>query len=131
MAKSGSKSKDGYYSSYKATSKWMSNRKRRLEKLLKTQPNNEQIKEALKNLKYRRKVPGANSIWSKQNIQTAKLFKLFTGFASHDLFSSNPQTQGSALMARKDLTKYKVPEGRVNFSLGARAHDSKGNSIWG
>jgi IS30 family transposase len=130
VAKSGSKSQEGYYSSYKAHSKWQSNRKRKLEKLLKTQPNNEQIKHALKNLKYRRKVPGANSIWSKQNIQVAKLFKLFTGFASHDLFSSNPQVQAAALMARKDTPKHKVPEGKVNFSLGARAHDSKGNLIW-
>ena len=130
MAKSGSKSQDGYYSSYKASSKWLSNRKRRLEKLLKTQPNNEQIKDALKNLKYRRKTPVGKSIWSHSNIRLAKLFKLFTGFASHDLFSSNPQVQSSALMARKDI-KHKVPEGKVNFSLGARAHDSKGNSIWG
>jgi hypothetical protein len=130
MAKSGSKSQDGYYSSYKASSKWLSNRKRRLEKLLKTQPNNEQIKDALKNLKYRRKTPVGKSIWSHSNIRLARLFKLFTGFASHDLFSSNPQVQSSALMARKDI-KHKVPEGKVNFSLGARAHDSKGNSIWG
>lgn len=131
MAKSGSKSQDGYYSSYKASSKWLSNRKRRLEKLLKTQPNNEQIKDALKNLKYRRKVPVGKSIWSHSNIRLARLFKLFTGFASHDLFSSNPQVQASALIARRDSTKYKVPEGKVNFSLGARAHDSKGNLIWG
>jgi IS30 family transposase len=131
MAKSGSKSQDGYYSSYKASSKWQSNRKRRLEKLLKTQPNNEQIKDALKNLKYRRKVPVGKSIWSHSNIRLARLFKLFTGFASHDLFSSNPQVQASALTARRDSTKHKVPEGRVNFSLGARAHDSKGNFIWG
>lgn len=131
MAKSGSKSQDGYYSSYKATSKWLSNRKRRLEKLLKTQPNNEQIKEALKNLKYRRKIPVGKSIWSKRNIEIAKLFKLFNGFASHDLFSSNPQVQSSALMARRGNSNHKVPEGKVNFSLGARAHDSKGNSIWG
>ena len=131
MAKSGSKSQDGYYSSYKATSKWQSNRKRKLERQLKLQPNNEQIKDALKNIKYRRKTPVGKSIWSHSNIRLAKLFKLFTGFASHDLFSSNPQAQASALMARRDSTKHKVPEGKVNFSLGARAHDSKGNLIWG
>lgn len=131
MAKSGSKSQEGYYSSYKSSNKWQSNRKRKLEKQLKLQPNNEQIKDALKNIKYRRKVPVGKSLWSKQNIITAKLFKLFTGYASHDLFSSNPHVQSSALMMRRDTPKHKVPEGKVNFSLGARAHDSKGKLIWG
>jgi hypothetical protein len=131
VAKSGSKSQEGYYSSYKSSNKWQSNRKRKLEKLLKTQPNNEQIKQALKNLKYRRKIPQGKSMWTKQNIQTAKLFKLFTGRASHDLFSSNPQVQAAALMTRSDSSKHKVPEGKVSFRLGARAHDSKGNLIWG
>jgi hypothetical protein len=130
VAKSGSKSQEGYYSSYKSSNKWMSNRKRKLEKQLKLQPNNEQIKEALKNIKYRRKTPTGKSMWSKQNIQTAKLFKQITGRASHELFSSNPQVQVAALMARSDTAKHKVPEGKVNFSLGARAHDSKGNLIW-
>jgi hypothetical protein len=31
---------------------------------------------------------------------------------------------------RPDADKMKVIEGKVNFSLGARAHDSKGNLVW-
>lgn len=130
MAKSASKSKQSYSANYKSSSKWMSNRKRKLEKQLKLQPNNEQVKEALKNIKYRRKTPGDKSIWSKQNIAIAKLFKEVSGHASHDLFSSNPQVKAAALMSRTTQVKRKVPEGKVNFSLGARAHDSKGTLIW-
>jgi hypothetical protein len=125
-----SKSKTSYYSSYKASSKWQSNRKRKLLKQLALQPNNEQIKDALVNIKYRRKTPGQKAMWSKTNIQIAKLFKLFTGAASVDLFSSNPKTQAFALMQKTD-NKHRVKvDGKVSFSLGARAHDTRGHLIW-
>ena len=32
--------------------------------------------------------------------------------------------------SRLQLVKWKAIEGKVNFSLGARAHDSKGNLVW-
>jgi hypothetical protein len=106
------------------------NRKRKLLKLLKQQPNNEQIKDALTNIKYRRKTPKTKE-WSKTDIHTAKLFKLFTGRADWDLFSSNPKVQAAAIAmhSKKDFTK--LPEGKVSFSLGARAHDKYGNLVWG
>ncbi|CAB5218741.1 hypothetical protein UFOVP218_108 [uncultured Caudovirales phage] len=125
-----SKSKTSYYSNYKASSKWQSNRKRKLLKQLKLQPNNEQVKDALVNIKYRRKTPSQKAMWSKTNIRTAKLFKLFTGKASVDLFSSNPKTQAFALMQKTDNTHRVKVDGKVSFSLGARAHDARGRLVW-
>lgn len=130
MAKTASKSKQGYYSSYKANSRWKTNRERKLKKLLKLQPNNPQIAEALKNISYRRRTPGTTGQWSKTNIQIAKLFKLMTGKASHDLFSSNEKVRSAAVYLRGNR-QYAKMEGRVSFQLGARAHDKHGNLVWG
>ena len=105
------------------------NRKRKLLKLLKQQPNNEQIKDALVNIKYRRKTPKTQE-WSKSDIQTAKLFKEFTGRADWDLFSSNPKVQAAAIAMHSTKTFVNLPEGKVSFLLGARAHDKYGNLVW-
>ena len=125
-----SKSKQAYSALYKSSTRWATNRKIKLTRVLKQQPNNEQIKDALANIKYRRHTPNSKTVWSHDNIRIAKLFKEFTGRASADLFSSNPKVQASALAYRPDENKLKVIEGKVNFSLGARAHDSKGNLVW-
>jgi hypothetical protein len=125
-----SKSKQAYSALYKSSTRWATNRKIKLTRLLKQQPNNEQIKDALANIKYRRHTPATKTVWSHSNIRLAKLFKEFTGRASADLFSSNPKVQAGALAYRRDWDKVRVIEGKVNFSLGARAHDSKGNLVW-
>lgn len=125
-----SKSKQNYSAMYKSTTRWATNRKIKLTRLLKQQPNNEQIKDAIANIKYRRHTPSTKTVWSHGNIRLAKLFKEFTGRASADLFSSNPKVQAAALAYRPDESKLKVIEGKVSFSLGARAHDSKGNLVW-
>jgi len=125
-----SKSKQAYSALYKSSTRWATNRKIKLTRLLKQQPNNEQIKDALGNIKYRRHTPNSKTVWSHSNIRLAKLFKEFTGRASADLFSSNPKVQSAALAYRPDADKLKVIEGKVSFSLGARAHDSKGNLVW-
>jgi len=125
-----SKSKQAYSALYKSSTRWATNRKIKLTRLLKQQPNNEQIKDALANIKYRRHTPNTKTVWSHGNIRLAKLFKEFTGRASVDLFSSNPKVQAAALAYRPDWEKLKVIEGKVSFSLGARAHDSKGNLVW-
>lgn len=130
MASSGSKAKQAYAALYKSSTRWATNRKIKLQRVLKQQPNNEQVKDALGNIKYRRKTPTTKTVWSHGNIRLAKLFKEFTGRASADLFSSNPKVQSVALSYRPDASSLKVIEGKVNFSLGARAHDSKGNFIW-
>jgi hypothetical protein len=125
-----SKSKQAYSALYKSSTRWATNRKIKLQRVLKQQPNNKQVKDALANIKYRRRTPTSKTVWSHGNIRLAKLFKEFTGRASVDLFSSNPKVQSAALAYRPDADKLKVIEGKVNFSLGARAHDSKGNLIW-
>jgi hypothetical protein len=125
-----SKSKQAYSALYKSSTRWATNRKIKLTRLLKQQPNNEQIKDALANIKYRRHTPNGKTVWSHGNIRLAKLFKEFTGRASVDLFSSNPKVQSAALAYRPDWENVKVIEGKVSFSLGARAHDSKGNLVW-
>jgi hypothetical protein len=125
-----SKSKQAYSTLYKSSTRWATNRKIKLTRALKQQPNNEQIKDALANIKYRRHTPNGKTVWSHGNIRLAKLFKEFTGRASADLFSSNPKVQAAALAYRSDANNLKVIEGKVSFSLGARAHDSKGNLVW-
>jgi len=125
-----SKSKQVYATLYKSSTRWATNRKIKLTRALKQQPNNEQIKDALANIKYRRHTPNGKTVWSHSNIRLAKLFKEFTGRASADLFSSNPKVQAAALSYRPDVSNLKVIEGKVSFSLGARAHDSKGNLVW-
>lgn len=130
MASSASKSRQAYSNLYKSSTRWATNRKIKLTRVLKQQPNNEQVKDALANIKYRRHTPNGKTVWSHSNIRIAKLFKEFTGRASPDLFSSNPKVQAAALAYRPDSDKLRVIEGKVNFSLGARAHDSKGNFIW-
>jgi hypothetical protein len=130
MASSGSKAKQAYAALYKSSTRWATNRKIKLTRVLKQQPNNEQVKDALTNIKYRRQTPTTKTVWSHSNIRLAKLFKEFTGRASVELFSSNPKVQSAALAYRPDWENVKVIEGKVSFSLGARAHDSKGNFVW-
>lgn len=97
MARSSkSKSAEKQSSVYKANRRWETNRKRRLERALKTQPNNEQIKTALKQMVYRRKTP-VNRIWSASWIQAAKVIKLFTGKFDPACMSSNQDAARAAL----------------------------------
>lgn len=128
--KSSSKSQEAYYSLYKTQQRWKSNRERRLKQALKRNPNNKQIEQAIKDLAYRRKDPGTAGSWSKTNIRIAQLFKLFSGRASHELFSSNPKIQGAALQQHSKL-QFTKQEQKVSFSLAARAHDSRGALVWG
>lgn len=128
--KSSSKSQEAYYSMYKTSQRWKTNRERRLKKLLSRHPNNKQLEQALKDLSYRRKTPGTVGSWSKTSIYTAKLFKQFVGRVDKDIFSSNPKVQATALTlhGKREL---KAPEGKVDFTLAARAHDKRGMPVWG
>lgn len=91
-----SKGKEGYYAQYKASKTWETNRKKRLERTIKNQPNNLQLKRAIDNMVYRRKTPKTKE-WSADWISTAKLFKLFCGRFDKDIMSSNPETARAAL----------------------------------
>lgn len=77
MAKTRSKTQGLHYAAYKNQGKQAANRKRKLSALLKKFPNNLQIAEALKNIKYRRGTPKSPH-WSHSAINAAVLAKSFT-----------------------------------------------------
>ena len=125
-AKRAGKSYKTYYSTYKSTSRWAANRKRRLERAQKLQPNNEQITAAIKNIRYRRRTPQSTP-WSHQNIYHASLFKQFGAPAPILMFStSNNKKQPAGLQLPLATGK---SSDRVSFSLAARAHDGRGNRV--
>lgn len=103
------------------------NRKRRLERTLKSQPDNQQVKNALLEVGRQRKAPVTQQ-WSHTAIRLAKLFKEFTGRASKELFSSNPKVQQAALSVPSTKLFVNLPQGKVDFTLGARAFMRKGNT---
>lgn len=109
-------------------SRTVANRKRRLEKTLKAQPNNTQVQNALNDSGSTRRAPNSKQ-WSKTNIRLAKLYKEFGCRAPKELFSSNPKVQ-SSINPTNPNRLLKLPEGKVSFSLAARAHDKWGNLVW-
>lgn len=112
------------------STKSQENRKRKLLKQIKLQPNNANLPLALGNIHYRRKKPN-KPMWSHGNIRLAKLWKLFNGRVDPDMFSSNPKVSAQAIA--KPSTKqfnHLMPQGKVDFSLGARAYmDNKARAV--
>jgi hypothetical protein len=105
------------------------NRKRRLERTLKAQPNNTQVQLALKDTKTRRKAP-IKRVWSHSARYMAQVFKQFCGTAPLALFSTNPKIQQEALQTVRLPETAKAVPGKVDFSIGARAHNYCGQLIW-
>ena len=103
------------------------NRKRRLERTLKQQPNNLQVQNALTETGKARKAPTTPQ-WSHGNIRLAKLFKYFSGRAPKELFSSNPKVVQAALTTPSTKLFVNLPQGKVDFTLGARAFMRKANT---
>jgi hypothetical protein len=110
------------------SNRWEINRKRKLEKQLKLQPNNEQVRLALQNIHRRRKTP-TNREWSKSWIRIAKLFKLFSGRFDRSIMSSNQAVAGSALQKpgkfAQQTQKPMQGSDKNFFSLGARLQGGK------
>jgi hypothetical protein len=111
-----------------AVQRTQANRKRRLLKLLKSQPNNTQLQNAVLEVGTARKKPN-NPQWSHSAIRLAKLFKEFTGRAPKDLFSSNPKVQQAAMAMPSTKLFDNLPKGKVDFSIGARAF-MRENKTW-
>ena len=126
MAKTRGPSAKAYYSAYKSQNKFATNRKRKLLKLQKQQPNNLQIAEALKNISYRRKTPGT-SMWSHTDKNTAKLFKEVTGMMDYNVFNTNDIVASTA--RTKLRSGVKAEHTKVSFKLGDRMHDKFGASV--
>lgn len=70
-----SKSQEAYASRYKATT-FALNRRKKLERVLKDQPENEQVKMALKDIHYRRKTPNTTA-WLPSAKRAATLIAEF------------------------------------------------------
>jgi hypothetical protein len=104
------------------------NRKRRLQRTLKAQPNNTQVQNALLEVGRQRKAPTTPQ-WSHGNIRLAKLFKYFSGRAPKELFSSNPKVAQAAMTAPSTKVFVNLPQGKPDFTLGARAFMRKA-STW-
>jgi len=124
--KSRSKSAEGYAAAYKSSRRWEANRKRKLERTLKEQPNNEQVKAALKSgLVYRRKTPNTRE-WSASWIHTAKIVKMFSGKFDKNIMSSNEKVSSEAMRMSRTNYDYKAPQmPKSMFSLATRA-----TSLW-
>lgn len=95
MATSKNKASDGYFSQYKANKTWEVNRKRRLTKVLKEQPTNTQVKEAMSGMVYRRKTPNTRQ-WSASAKRIAQMYKKVTGLFHKDILSNDPKLQLAA-----------------------------------
>lgn len=104
------------------------NRKRRLQRTLKSQPDNVQVQNALLETGRARRAPTTPQ-WSHSAIRLAKLFKEFSGRAPKELFSSNPKVAQAALAVPSTKQFTDLPQGKVDFSLGARAFMRKA-STW-
>lgn len=118
-----SKSNEGYFAKYKTNNTFQKNRRIKLERLIKQQPNNEQLNKALADMRARRTTPKV-PYWSHQMIRTATLFKLFTGRFDKDVFSNDPKVAHQASLAKCDkfweqYTPIPTPKGSM-FSIGAQ-----------
>lgn len=78
-AKRAGNSHKGYYASYKNAKRWETNRRKKLERALKQNPENEeQIRKAIASISYRRKTPTTPK-WTATTRRIAQLFKIFQG----------------------------------------------------
>lgn len=120
-----SKGQEGYYSRYKANKTWEVNRKRKLERTLKAQPDNLQVKTALKSIVYRRRIPSTRP-WTASWIRLAKIFKLFTGRFDPAIMSANPDVSRAAMQkpGPKTLQKLNNPvmADKNFFTLSSRIY---------
>lgn len=121
--KSRSKTAENYSAQYKSSKRWESNRLRRLARTLKEQPENEQVKAAMKGMVYRRKTPNTRE-WSASWIAIAKLFKMFCGKFDRNIMSSNDKTAQEAMHTSRKNIPFTMPLGRDKsmFSLLNRAN---------
>lgn len=127
MAIKTSKSQTNYYALYKTTRKWEANRKRKLERTLKAQPNNKQVQAALKSIVYRRRTP-TNRIWSATWIRVAKIFKEVEGRFDPQIMSSNVDVARSAMQKNSQNKDFVLPPVTTKNYFSLEARSSLGNS---
>lgn len=126
MAKNKTAAASATGSNYKANRRWESNRKLKLERTIRKQPNNEQAKLALKGIVYRRKTPKAPE-WSATWIATAKLFKLFGGRFDRAIMSANVEAVRVALQAQSPVASRTVLKQETRASLAFFSLENRAN----
>lgn len=104
--KSRSKTAEQYFSQYKTSKRWETNRKRKLAKVLKEQPTNQQVKDAMSGMVYRRKTPNTPQ-WSASAKRIAQMYKSIAGYFHRDILSNDHKLQ---LAATKLTRKQRTPE---------------------
>ena len=121
MSNKAGNSKSGQAAEYKSSKRWETNRRRKLERALKSHPNNLQIVEAHKNISYRRCTPKTRN-WTKTKIRLASLLKRFVGVCHQDMFSNNEKTSVPATLRSGPNSKLKPKpfSEKSMFSLGER-----------
>jgi hypothetical protein len=109
------------YTRYKQENRIAKNRKIRLERALKKNPENEEIRIALTGaLGQRRDIP-KGQVWSASRVRIAKLYKDFTGTVNMDMFSKNEKVSAPALMTPGHKSKHiPNPDTKAMFSLLTR-----------
>lgn len=108
------------YNSYKIKNQYAANRKARLQRALKKNPENKEIETALKSIVYRRSTP-SNPEWSATTRKIAELFKLFTGKFDKNILHSNDKVAGPALFTRGPKSQpLKDSKVRENFMFSIR-----------
>lgn len=127
-----SASDKSHHLTYKNQQIWAKNRKIKLERALRKNPENKQIEVALKGISYRRKTPSA-TVWNHTDKTMAKLFKQITGFCDKNIFHANKDIRMAAFAniasKRPKVTTSINSTTKGMFSLKERAH-SKGKSTW-
>lgn len=137
MSKSNKKGsgREAYGSAYKAEGRMQKNRKKKLERQAKLQPNNDNIRKALLDIRYRRAAPKV-PFWSSSMIATAKLFKEFGGNVDINIFSADEKKRAEALRtpskyAQLPVSKKKNSPGNTSmFSIGTRLADGRKGLTW-
>lgn len=129
-----SKSRESYSALYKSSKRETTNRKKKLLKLAKLQPNNEQITKALLDLDKPHRVAPKVPHWSASMIATAKLVKEFAGKVHKDYFSPDEKKRAEARRVSflpEDTAKVKPVRGYQYgmFSIAKRI-EAKGGTPW-
>lgn len=123
MAKSKSKTAENYFAQYKANKRWETNRKRKLARVLKEQPNNLQVKEAMSGMVYRRKTPTTRQ-WSASDKRVAQMYKQVVGLFHRDILSNDPKLQVAATKLRSNREFPVIKDNKAQypsmFALGNR-----------
>ena len=118
-------SKTAQAQAYKTLRRWETNRKRKLARALKRNPENaEQINKALAQIVYRRKTPTTPQ-WSHTDKLTAQMLKRVCGKMTMKVFSTDAKDAGYALATLHNPNWKKVGTNGTGsmFALGLRVVD--------